>query len=99
MTTEQILFRPLDAQPSRTGVMVVALIAASVMAASFIFGRSAMEATARANAIAIAAEDQTFCAGLGFSSESEAHHKCIAGLSVIRRNHEQRVSDQATDLL
>ena len=89
----------LNAQPTHAGILIAGLIAAGIMAASFASGRSALEATQRANAVAIDNENQTLCDGLGFRLETETYRKCVAGLSEIRLRHEQRLLVEASGLL
>jgi len=99
MTTGLTLSRPLNASLSRSGLLIAGLVLAGVCAASFVQGRSALEAAARADAIAIAGENQVFCVGLGFAPETGAYRKCVAGLGEIRLHQEQRQAVESAGLL
>jgi hypothetical protein len=70
-----------------------------VFAATYSFGRVAQAALAYADAVAVEEENQTFCARLGLSSQSDAYGTCTRGLSEVRRHHEERLNAKAAGIL
>jgi putative hemolysin len=88
-----------NARPSRTTLLILSLMAAGLMAASFAYGRSVLEANDQNNAIKIANENQSFCASLGLGSQTETYRKCIAGLDEIRLHQKERLDLENAGIL
>ena len=85
--------------PSRWGAGILALIALGIMAGTFAYGRSALEANEHEAATEVANETHDFCVGIGFGMETDAYRKCVAGLDEIRTHQKHRFELETATLL
>jgi hypothetical protein len=97
MTTQAILSG--DAKPSRSGALLVGLVALGIIGTSFSYGRSAHKAIEHDNAIAVANENHGFCVGLGIGFDTETYRKCMAGLNQIEVHQNERLEFESAGLL
>ena len=70
-----------------------------LFAVAYIYGREARLSADRAEAVIVERENSALCADLGLAPQTEAHRRCISGLTDIRRRQDERRNEDAMGML